>query len=133
MERGARNHILQEAKFIDGIDKKNAVCLMDVLFKLYPKYRPIKQTVRVRNLRQGGKKNSSEGAIRSQLSEAPPIIEEKAKIKVGIEQKISLSKTGCIGLILVGPHKTASKNRVVYVTVRPVAKKNKIKTVMLEK
>lgn len=107
--------------------------MVDAVFKLYPKYRPIKQTLSVRNLRRGGRKNSSEGVIKTQLSEAPPTIEEIARIKVGVVQKISLSEIGCKGLILGGPHKTASKNRVVYATVRPVAKKNKIKIGTLEK
>lgn len=86
----------------------------------------------VRNLSKGGRKNSSEGIIKTQFKDAPPIIDRVARINVGREQKISVSESGCNGLILVGPHTTAKRNRVVYVTVKPVEKKNRIRITKFE-
>jgi hypothetical protein len=101
------------------------VCLLKRCLEVYPKYRPIKQTNSVRNFKCGGKNGSTIGEIIIQFNLAPPTIEKDARVKVGNEQKKSISLIGCSGEIFIGPHTTVMRNRIVYLTVSPVAKKNK--------
>ena len=82
-------------------------------------------TVIVRNLRCGGKKNSDVGVRRVHLRADPAVMAPRDSKKVGIEQKMSLSLVECIGREELGAQITASKNRAVYLAVRPVARKNR--------
>lgn len=60
----------------------------------YPKNRPKKDTTRVSAFREGGRRGSVVGAIRSQFIEEPPTIAARLSISVGKENVISLSFKG---------------------------------------
>lgn len=106
-------------------------CPLKLYLEVTPKYRPREQTNSVRYFNWGGRNGSIIGEIISQFSLAPPKIEKDAKIKVGREQKKSVSLMGCNGEIFIGPQTTVIRNRAVYLTVSPVAKKNNTITTIL--
>jgi len=93
--------------------------------KTYPNTAPTKHTVKVKNFKCGGKTASLIGEIMIQFKEEPPIIANPLITNVATEQYTSLSLIGCRGEMLIGPQTTVAKNRRVYLTVSPVAKKNK--------
>ena len=90
-----------------------------------PSKRPKMETERARVFKKKGKIGSIIGETRVQFRAAPPIIAPSLKRIVGKVQKISPSFTGLEGDTLVGLHITAIKNRKVYLTVSPVAKKKR--------
>jgi hypothetical protein len=87
---------------------------------------PISVTKIVSPLRCGGKNASFCGVIISQFSLAPPRMAATLRIEVGYEQARSSSFVGCNGREHAGLRITLIINRVEYLAVSPVAKKNSI-------
>lgn len=126
VESGARNHMVQDAWFweFQGIRVEGAPDVNEERVK--PVKRPRKDTVRASVFKERGRMGSVKGVIISQFIDAPPTIAPRLSIAVEKEQKMSVSLTGFVGLTLIGPQTTALRKRAVYLTVKPVARKNKI-------
>lgn len=113
MDRGARNHIdvciLFTLWFSSSVDFDGFVGV--IISQVHNDLNRISEIGT--SFKYSGRNISLIGVINVQFKALPPRIAAILKIKVGVEQKISLSLVKFIGRQLFGAHIVARRNRIV--------------------